>query len=222
MFSFRNLLFFSSLIILIFTSYYAATFVIETNKINQEIANQNSPSDLNPLQILPKGESQSLTPTPTPIGGAQFFVNKLTGNSLQYCNENESLLVNEMKGLTEEIKNSALEYSSIVSGVGDYYLKQSTASGKVIADFDNLISDSISKQRLLVSLVQNMQNDAKNFSCSADNPSAQANLYSSDASQAINALKAYNLSVKNILQRVSISNIEPKASKSADFRFKIL
>lgn len=213
--SFRYLLFLGSLIIFVLTLYYAIPLIINTNKINQEIAEQITPSDFNPLQILKKGEHPSPTPRPTPIGGESFSVVRLSGTGQKFCEENQKYLSEQMLGFSNLLISSVSSLSAITNGAKDYYLRQSTASGKFINGFDNIISDNITKQRALISSIQNMQIDEVNFNCDNNNPLAQANLFVNDASQSINNLKIYNLSVKNLLQKILASNIEPKSTESA-------
>lgn len=134
---------------------------------------------------------------------------KLAGGRLKACEE-QSKNIKRRFDHTVVLANKFFDvFGDIAGRVEKYYTDKLVPKGKIVPNYNALVANIQTAKDTTKTAIDKLGTDAKNFSCTSDNPKAQVAQFRKDAQEVIKDLKAYRTAVKNLIVAVrSITGTE--------------
>ncbi len=140
----------------------------------------------------------------------------LTDMKVKACQARQANISKRSDKMLKRATNQLDVFAKISQRVIDFYQTKLVPQGKIVANYDVLVSDINTKSAAVAPLLQTAQADAANFSCDKDRPADQLKQFEQDMKAVNSALKDYRLSVRNLIVAVkSIAGVENSATNSA-------
>lgn len=92
--------------------------------------------------------------------------------------------------------------NKLTLAVEKYYTETLVPAGKVLPNYDDLVSDVSSKQAALTPLIEKIQADSEGITCDKNQAKAQFTTFRLDMQNLLKAFKSYQLSVLHLMQGV--------------------
>lgn len=94
----------------------------------------------------------------------------------------------------------------VSDAIQKFYTEKLVPDGKTLSNYDSLISSISAKKAALIPLVDEVKNDAQEYSCEADDPRSEFEDYRKDMQALIIGIQEYRKSIKTLL--VAVMNLK--------------
>jgi len=138
----------------------------------------------------------------TPAGALK---GKLSEIKRQRCESKSKGILDRSTKLNTLIDNAQQKFTLIVDGIKEYVIKQNVS----LPNYETLIASINMKKEAVPPLVEVVKSDVAGFSCAGDNPAEQLKKHREDAQAVVEALHAYRVSIKNLIQAIQDSSSRP-------------
>lgn len=128
---------------------------------------------------------------------------KLDQIKLRVCQVKEKIITNRSSKMVNHSNKIVSVFDSIVTRISNYYESRLVPQGRTLANYDALILDIQAKKSAITPLLEAAKADVDNFSCEGDDPKGQLEQFKQDIRAIIPALKAYKISVRNLIVAVA-------------------
>ncbi len=136
---------------------------------------------------------------------------RLEANKLRVCQKHEAVINSIMGRISERGQRRLNVYSTIATRVEDFYTKK----GKTLNNYDELVNEVKSKKDAAQAAADQVKEDKVDFKCDGTDPKGVASSFKADLKLEIQALHAYQQSIKNLI--VGVKSIQSdKTENSSD------
>jgi hypothetical protein len=140
---------------------------------------------------------------------------KLADEKLKICLAKSE----EMKKRSEYLVNSVTEiekkFTSILTGVENYYKEKLVPAGITLSNYDVLVADIAAREKAVTPLLEKAQTDVVNFSCTGDDPHGQLKQLDTDVRAVLKALQEYRTGIHNLMTALKeLKIVEPSVVPS--------
>lgn len=131
---------------------------------------------------------------------------RLEGKRLKACEAREAAIRRIMKRAGERGDNHIALFTKITERVQTFYQNK----GKTLATYDQLVADVAAKKAAAMTAVDTVKAAEVQFDCTGDNPKALVTAFRSEIKAQVAAMKAYRMSVKNLI--VGVKSVQATTS----------
>lgn len=125
-----------------------------------------------------------------------------SGSMQQKCQTVEKVITDQAQKGTGMLVKIYQQLTSIFSGVQNYYTQKLVLNGVSLQNYSDLVATVQASQSSFLTSIQIVQNDAKNFSCSGNQPGQQVAKFRTAMQTAIKATIAYRDAIKNFVEEI--------------------
>lgn len=118
---------------------------------------------------------------------------------LRVCQNRQTAMEKRFERLNSMAEKMLSNFDSKAMRVKDYYANKVVPAGKVVTDYDVLVSDIDTKKAAALSALTEAKESSEAFSCDATGPKLLLTEYRKDMQAAKSALKDYRTSIKNLI-----------------------
>ncbi len=203
--------------IVIITAFVTISLLFVTSVLAQTMPNRNQPPNPPLTNNQPSGIQQMQRPglnaisqnfeeKPGTNSGMRPLANgkpsSPSGNLQQKCQTIEKVITDQAQKGTDMLIKIYQQLNSIFTGVQNYYSQKLVPSGVSLQNYEAVVSTVQASQSAVLTSIQTAQQDAKNFSCSGNQPGQQIAQFRITMQQAIKATIAYRDVVKIFVEEV--------------------
>lgn len=140
----------------------------------------------------------------------------LSDLKVKACEARQSAISKRSDQMVKRVTNQLDVFAKIAQRVQEFYQTKLLPQGKIVANYDTLVSDITTKSAAIAPLLAQAQAGAVTFSCDKDRPAEQVKNFNQDMKAVITALEAYGKSVRNLIVAVkSTTGVENSSTNSA-------
>ncbi|HEX8966076.1 MAG TPA: hypothetical protein VF820_06625 [Patescibacteria group bacterium] len=125
-----------------------------------------------------------------------------SGNLQQKCKTVEKVITEQAQKGSSMLVQIYQQLTAIFTGVQTYYSQKLVPNGVSLQNYSILVSTVQASQSAALTSIQAAQQDAKNFSCSGNQPGQQISKFRSDMQTALKAIISYRDAIKNFVEAV--------------------
>ena len=125
------------------------------------------------------------------------------------CQARESAIKTRMTQLTQLVATMEKAFDAIEKRVETFYSDKVLPSGKVVSNYDTLVSDAKSKKALVQTDLDAANKDISVFNCATGQPSTLFNQFRLDMQKVKMDLNNYRTSIRNLI--VAIRTVSSEA-----------
>lgn len=122
--------------------------------------------------------------------------------NLRSCQAREDAIKKRMSRLLDLVTNMESKFDKHAQRVEDFYTSKIVPSGRIVANYNDLVSDIQIKKTAVQTVLNKAQNDVNSFNCNSGNPKEQMKTFREDMRKVKRALKDYRTSIKNLIVAV--------------------
>ena len=141
------------------------------------------------------------SPKPTGSPSASPSVKRLTEFKLRACEAREDAVKKRTDSLMTLTTRKVAKLDTISSKVQEFYTNKLVPQGKVISNYDALVSDIKTKKAAVESAIKEVP-DTSPFDCSGDDPKGLMTDFREKMQSVKKALHEYHVSIKNLFVEV--------------------
>jgi vacuolar-type H+-ATPase subunit H len=153
--------------------------------------------------------------TPSSRQRGEEHEKKLSEVKLKICKKRQDIIKKRSIKLAERAQKMITRFANHAQRVEDYYTNILLPKGKVVENYDQLVTNIINKKILVEEAVENAKNAASAFDCSSDDPKGQLTTFRLKMQETIKALKNYKKAVRDLIVAVRTVNKQEAATSSA-------
>ncbi|HEV7952264.1 MAG TPA: hypothetical protein VGO98_02715 [Candidatus Saccharimonadales bacterium] len=127
---------------------------------------------------------------------------KLSASKLEICKERETNINNRISRIADRSTKHLELFTTIAERTQNFY----TNSGTTLANYDELAADVAAKKTAAESAVVAMKSMNASFACDGNDPKLTIEVFKTNLQGAIDILKEYRTSVKNLIVGVKSAN----------------
>ncbi len=140
----------------------------------------------------------------------------LSDLKVKACEARQAGIIERSDLIVKRATNQQEVFAKIAARVEQFYQTKLLLQGKIVANYDGLVSDITTKSAAIAPLLVQAQSDAVNFSCDNDRPAEQVQTFNKDMRAVMSALEAYRKSVRTLIVAVKgVTGAEHSATNSA-------
>lgn len=140
----------------------------------------------------------SFSPKPTFSPRPGF---RLTDVKLRSCEAREDAIKKRNESLLKMVANMLGKFDAIVTRVKEFYTNNLLPNGKIVPDYDALVSDIDAKKAAVESALAAVP-DTQTFDCSSDDPKGLMTDFREEMKAVKDSLHAYRTSIKNLITAI--------------------
>ncbi|MCX6731999.1 MAG: hypothetical protein NTV98_00485 [Candidatus Roizmanbacteria bacterium] len=135
---------------------------------------------------------------------------KLADAKLRICQEKSQDMKKRSIYLVNSVAEIEKKFTSILSGVENYYKEKIVPTGVALPNYDALVADIATREKAVGPLLEKAQVDATNFSCTGDDPHGQLQQLDTDVRAVLHALQEYRTGIHNLMAALrELKVVEP-------------
>lgn len=127
---------------------------------------------------------------------------------LKSCQVRERVIDKIMARIADRGQRRLDVYSTIATRVEEFYTKK----GKTVSNYDALVADVNTKKTAAQDAINLIKTDKANFKCDGTDPKGVASSFKTDLKAEIQALHAYQQSIKDLV--VAVKSVQSDTSSS--------
>ncbi|HSX18258.1 MAG TPA: hypothetical protein VLE51_02815 [Candidatus Saccharimonadales bacterium] len=131
---------------------------------------------------------------------------RLQDAKLKACQKHEAVINKIMANIAERGQKRLGVYTTIATRVEDFYTKKS----KTVTNYDTLVADVNTKKTAAQDAIDKIKTDKANFKCDGTDPKGVAQGFKDDLKLEIQALHAYQQSIKDLI--VAVKSVQSDAT----------
>ncbi|MFZ2836602.1 MAG: hypothetical protein WAZ21_04765 [Candidatus Saccharimonadales bacterium] len=135
---------------------------------------------------------------------------RLSDTKLRVCQKHQSSITNAMARISNRGEKQLDLFSRIAERTQEFYVKK----GTVLSNYDALVADVSTKKEAARAAITMIAEHSGSFECSSDDPKGSVVSFRDHQTQAIEALKEYKTSVKNLI--VGVKSVQGVASSESE------
>lgn len=136
------------------------------------------------------------------VGRRDNIENKLTEVKLKACQARESAIKTRSTNLINLVSTMEEKFDAIAERVEKFYTTKVALSGKIVSNYDSLVSNIATKKSDVQTALTKAQDDLVGFSCDGNDPKAQMKDFRLDMQAVKEKLKDYRKSINNLIVAV--------------------
>lgn len=133
----------------------------------------------------------------------------LGGPNLNSCLARQSAIKTQMSSLVNLSTRMERQFDLIAQRAVDNYNAVVVPSGKIVPNYNALISDVQTKKETVQSALTIAQTESNNFSCTSEDPKLLMTQFRLNMQMVKVGLKSYRLSIKNLITTLRTVSSEP-------------
>jgi hypothetical protein len=133
---------------------------------------------------------------------------RLDERRLKLCQVKEKVIQNRASALGRLSENIIDKFTAVSDRVQKYYTEKVVPSGKIVENYDALVSDIETKKIAAIAALENAKANSAEFTCDSDNPKGQLSDFREDMQAFKSALHEYRTSIKNLIVAVRSAAVE--------------
>lgn len=130
------------------------------------------------------------------------IIDRLDDRRLKLCVAKEKVIQNRTTALNRLSDNIIEKFTAISERVQKYYEEKVVPAGKIVENYDALVSDIETKKVAALAALENAKANSAEFTCNSDNPKGQLSDFRVDMQEFKTALHEYRTSIKNLIVAV--------------------
>lgn len=135
---------------------------------------------------------------------------RLSDTKLRVCQKHQASITNTMARISTRGEKQLDLFSRIAERTQTFYAKK----GAVLSNYDALVADVAAKKEAARAAIAMIAEHSGSFECSSDDPKGSVTSFRDHQKQAIEALKEYKTSVKNLI--VGVKSVQSVASSEGE------
>lgn len=135
---------------------------------------------------------------------------RLSDTKLRVCQKHQASITNTMARISSRGEKQLDLFSRIAERTQTFYAKK----GAVLSNYDALVADVAAKKETARAAIAMIAEHSGSFECSSDDPKGSVTSFRDHQKQAIEALKEYKTSVKNLI--VGVKSIQGVTSSEGE------
>ncbi len=133
---------------------------------------------------------------------AQSTRQKLDEVKLRVCLQRQEGLLKRSEQLTKNALTQQEKFDAVVLRVTDFYTSKVVPSGKIVTNYNGLVSNIGVKKSAVQTALSKAKGDLEIFSCDGVDPKGQMHLFKEDMKVVKQALKEYRTSIRDLIVAV--------------------
>lgn len=138
---------------------------------------------------------------------------KLSASQLEICKNREANINNRITRIVDRSTKHLELFNKISERAQAFYVTK----GKTLANYDELVADVVTKKLTAETAVATIADTTASFDCEGENPKVTIEEFKTSLKTAIEVLKDYRTSVKNLIVGIkSVTSAQPGDNKSTE------
>lgn len=137
------------------------------------------------------------------------------------CQTRQGNIQQRSSSIVERVSNQEKLFNQIAQRVEQYYNEKLLPSGKIVSNYNSLVSDIATKEAAIAPLLATASAGASNFSCDKDHPADQVLTFNQNMKSVLTALEAFRKSVRNLIVAVRTVSGTSDASTATGSAFPL-
>lgn len=135
---------------------------------------------------------------------------RLSETKLRVCEKHKTSITGTMARISDRGEKHLNLFSNISERTQEFYIKK----GANLSNYEELVADTVEKKELAGTALTMIDDYSSNFDCNGDNPKALVANFKEHHKHAIEALKEYKTSVKNLI--VGVKSVQGVSSSESE------
>ncbi|MEX2007406.1 MAG: hypothetical protein WD992_01420 [Candidatus Levyibacteriota bacterium] len=127
---------------------------------------------------------------------------RLEAAKIRACEARQNAIVKRSNQIVRRAGNQLDVFAKISQRVQEFYQTTLIPQGKVVANYDSLVTDIASSGAAIMPLLAMAETSAASFSCDKDRPADQVKTFNEDMRVVITGLETYRKSVRALIVAV--------------------